>query len=225
MGLNDQLPEDTDQVIVAISDPEESSSLGVVKAQGIGDENALLFGTQYADADAARSARWWSELLDRLKKLNLLGQVAANTTPLTTTTELIPHLNEIKDGINDLKHGQAAIYRKIDRANRDSLEQIISLVQAGRIDQGEMTRTLDAIRRALRLMQSNDAEIMAATQKAKEAVESDLGLEQKLELSLPIIPLFLQYKVELSVNSETDLDAIRQEVLARWNALKQQIHK
>ncbi len=131
----------------------------------------------------------------------------------------------IQVGLSDLKRGQAVIYREIGDAYREPLSQILDLIHLGWLEQGEMSRTLDAIRRALKVMQTADANLSAELHEAitglqqQSGVESKLSLQQKLELALPIIPLFLNYKVELAVGSEVDLNAVKDEMRERWQAL------
>jgi hypothetical protein len=126
-------------------------------------------------------------------------------------------------GVDDLKRGQAALYRRVDRAYRDDLERILAAVHQGRMEQSEMQATLQALRRAMgAVMQRGlpmDAELRAAVADLTEAVESSLGLEQKLELSLPLIPTFLAYKLELAVDSETDLHDVWDELRERWRRM------
>lgn len=127
----------------------------------------------------------------------------------------------------DIKRGQAFLCRQINEADQGQLGQILDLVKSGRLDQGEMERTLDAIRRALRVMQANDTEFGAEMREAiasfHSVVESTLGLTQKLELTLPIVPGFLEYKVELDAGSNLDLNALRAEISQRWQSLLAQL--
>ncbi|MGD9100667.1 MAG: hypothetical protein PVF45_09325 [Anaerolineae bacterium] len=126
-------------------------------------------------------------------------------------------------GVDDLKRGQAALYRRVDRAYRDDLERILAAIRRGRMEQGEMQATLQALRRAMGVMMQRglpmDAELRAAVADLTEAVESSLGLEQKLELSLPLIPTFLAYKIELAMDSETDLHDVWNELRERWRRM------
>jgi hypothetical protein len=126
-------------------------------------------------------------------------------------------------GVDDLKRGQAALYRQVDRAYRDDLARILAAVQQGRLEQGEMQATLDALRRAMRAVMARglpmDAGLRAAVADLTEAVESSLSLERKLELSLPLFPPFLAYKIELAVDSVVDLHDLWEELRRRWQRL------
>ena len=129
----------------------------------------------------------------------------------------------IQTGLGDLEDGQAAIYHRIGEAYREPLGEILEWIKLGRLEQGEMSNILDAIRRALRLIQTNSiassVESREAIVRLQSAVESKLGLQQKLELALPIIPLFLEYKIELLAEAEEDLNTVQQELETRWKAL------
>lgn len=129
---------------------------------------------------------------------------------------------QLGQGVDDLKRGQAALYRQADRAYRHDLARILAAVQQGRLEQGEMRATLDALRRAMRFVMDEglpmDAELRAAVADLTEAVESSLGLERKLELALPLLPL-LTYKIELGVGSEIDLHDLWDELRTRWRRL------
>jgi len=126
---------------------------------------------------------------------------------------------QLGQGVADLKRGQTALYRQVDQAYRDDLARILIAIQQGRMEQGEMQATLDALRRAMRVLVEQglptDAGLQSAIADLTETVESSLRLERKLELSLPLIPLFLDYKIELGVDSEIDLHALWDELRRR----------
>jgi len=146
----------------------------------------------------------------------LVAQVTARLDALSA---------QLGAGVDDLKRGQAALYRQADRAYRHDLARILAAVQQGRLEQGEMRATLDALRRAMRVVMDEglpmDAELRAAVTDLTEAVESSLSLERKLELALPLLPL-LTYKIELRVGSEVDLHDLWDELRTRWRRLVEQ---
>ena len=135
----------------------------------------------------------------------------------------------IETGLADIKLGQAAIYAKVGELERKSLTQIMEAVHQGRVEQGEIARTLDAIRRAIRFIQTTNMEMgqpmRELADKAEHAVQSDLSLQQKLELTLPILPGFLNYKIELGAQSNLDLETLRAEIYERWVTLVAQVQK
>ena len=129
---------------------------------------------------------------------------------------------QLDRGVDDLKRGQAILYRQVDQACREDLARVLVAVQEGRLDQAEMQATFDALHRAMQSIMREglpmDAELRAAVADLTEAVESHLGLERKLELALPLLPL-LTYKIELGVGSDLDLHDLRDELQARWRRL------
>lgn len=136
-------------------------------------------------------------------------------------------LSEIKQTLDtefaNIKRGQAALYRLVGGIYRESLEKIRQLIELDRIEQGEMVRAVDTIRHALKWMQVEhirlDAEVHELIEIAKTAVESELEVKQKLAVTLPILPLFLSYSVELAAGSRLDLNALVSEVRERWISL------
>ena len=171
---------------------------GPVTGPAVGDEARV---EQHFAASVQTTRGSWEELI---------AQVTARMDALSA---------QLGQGVDDLKRGQAALYRQVDQAYRDDLARVLAAVQQGRMEQGEMQATLDALRRALRAVATQgppvDAELRAAVADLTEAVESSLRLERKLELSLPLIPLFLDYKIELAVDSQIDLHALWDELRSR----------
>lgn len=117
------------------------------------------------------------------------------------------------DKLDDLRQGQAVIYRHLAPADRAQVEAILAEIRQGRIEQGAVQNTLSAIRDTLLHIKShglpvNDPELeqTLADISREIAAAGDLDLQQQLELSLPIIPLLLQYKVTVgSARSLTDI--------------------
>jgi hypothetical protein len=88
-----------------------------------------------------------------------------------------------------------------------------------------MQATLEDLRRAMRVMLNRgipmDTELRTAIADLTEAVESSLSLDQKLELALPLIPLLLNYKIELGAGSDLDLHDLIQSLRQHWQRLRQ----
>ncbi|MFC1961259.1 toll/interleukin-1 receptor domain-containing protein [Chloroflexota bacterium] len=122
-----------------------------------------------------------------------------------------------------LRRGQTAIRSDIRTTHQVQLEQIQAAIQQGRIEQGEIAATTDAIRRALRAMQTASDQMDAQTRRAladlSATLQNTAGVEHKLELTLPIIPALLTYKQEWAVGGQVDLDSAMQALQERWEAL------
>ncbi len=121
------------------------------------------------------------------------------------------------DKLDNLKRGQVAIYRRLPVQEQISLEQILTEVRQGQIEQARMANTVDAIRRDLKHFLASEsaanAEIKQSLADIYQAVNSDLTFQQQLELSLPVIPFLLEYKVGLGAG--VDLVAAWQELLTQ----------
>ena len=81
---------------------------------------------------------------------------------------------------------------------------------------------MDSIRRALKRIQEiglpvDDEDLVRSLDQIYHAVNSDLPFQQKLELSIPIVPLLLQYKIELG--AAVDLGAAWEELIVRTRQL------
>ena len=122
----------------------------------------------------------------------------------TTLEDLMCRLHEMDlnlgDKLNDLKRGQAVIYQRISASDRGTLEAIRTEIRQGRVEQGQMENTLDAIRRTLQHVQEvglpvADEDVKQSLADIYRSVNSDLDFRQQLELSLPVIPFLLQYRV------------------------------
>ena len=138
--------------------------------------------------------------------------------PQDVLVELAQLRKAFEAGLAELKKGQGAIYAKIGEVERASLAQILSAVQHGRVEQGEIQRTLDAVRRALKQILTegiaiDDGEVKKALEDIYKSVNSDLDTHQQLELSLPIIPFLLEYK--LGIDANVDLEAVWKELIQR----------
>ena len=132
-------------------------------------------------------------------------------------------------GFYDLKRGQALIYNVLSKKNYETLLNVQELIKSTRIEQGEINQTLDAIRRVLKVLDSNtsknNGQIRELISNANTIIESKLSVEQKVELTLPIIPYFLDYKVELASGSDMDINALVEEIKNQWKVLERKAQR
>ena len=151
------------------------------------------------------------------------GWTPPGTAPVGPTLEdVMRRLDELElrlgDKVDDLKRGQAAIYRRIATTDQVTLEALRAEIRQGRMEQGQIQNTLKTMRLALRHIQETglpiaDEEIKQSLTDIYQAVNSNLDLQQQLELSLPIIPFLLEYKVGLGAG--VDLGAVWRELVSR----------
>lgn len=150
------------------------------------------------------------------------GEASQEILAIKGTEAIVRHIDRIHRDLGgrleNLRRGQAAIYQRVGTEARTVLNSILQEVQGGRIEQGELTRMLDAIRRALKHIQEvglsvNDERLEKSLSDIYQAINSDSRLHEKVELSLPIIPLLLEYKVELGAG--VDLEGVWKELVRR----------
>ncbi|MDP2161801.1 MAG: hypothetical protein Q8K02_15060, partial [Flavobacterium sp.] len=78
----------------------------------------------------------------------------------------------------------------------EKISKVIEAIHNGQMKQGEMIRTLDAIRRALKYLQKEKLNLSdndkGHINQSNEIINSKIDIQQKIELTLPILPLFLK---------------------------------
>ncbi|GAB4150856.1 MAG: hypothetical protein Fur0021_14000 [Candidatus Promineifilaceae bacterium] len=157
--------------------------------------------------------------------IHLLTQISRRwPQPPDITQQLAEARSAIQAALANIQESQANISSKINDLESQSLAQIKAAINQGRIEQGEMARLLDAIRRVIRYVQQDSQqyskELVEQAIKAQDDVNSTLSVQEKLEFTLPLLPFFLNYKVELGTDSRIDLEALHSEVRQRWFTLK-----
>jgi hypothetical protein len=123
-------------------------------------------------------------------------------------------LDRLLAGQEGLRQGQAAAYRRLDDAQRRTVEDVLAGlrgVQLGDADSArDLRATVDGIRRALIHVQSRqlpelDAEVRRVLDEVTEVVRVDADLRTGLELAVPLVPLLLSYKLNLDLGGGLDL--------------------
>jgi hypothetical protein len=143
--------------------------------------------------------------------------------------ELDKKLEELQRGIDDLKRGQGIIYQLLTETRNQELQTIVALIRQGDIQQDEMKEMLVMVQQALSTLQDNQVnlsqEVKEAIANASSALNSETSLQGKLELTLPIIPLLLDYKVELAVTDSIDLNKFWENTQVWWKSLTKKAYK
>lgn len=116
----------------------------------------------------------------------------------------------------------ALIYRRIDALDRDLSAAIVELVQQDALTADELDRHLSVLR--LALQEVHDHTALIADRQLAEGVDAarrlaedpSLDAHHKLEVTIPIIPLLLDYKFETELGSRANLVTL-------WEALKAKV--
>lgn len=138
-----------------------------------------------------------------------------------TLEDVMQRLDELElnlgDKLDNLKRGQSVIYHRLPAQDQVSLEEIRQEIRLGRVEQAQVANTVETVRKALKYFlateTTTDAEIKQTLDDIYQAVNGNLDFQQQLELTLPVIPFLLEYKVGLGVG--VDLGAVWQELQAR----------
>lgn len=116
---------------------------------------------------------------------------------------------------------------KGDIAKWQVLERRLSLVQTLRLSMddvrtlGEMRGMLDGLRRALIDLRGRELPQMSASlrqliDEVMEVVKADADVNTGLELTMPLIPLLLDYKVNLDLGGGLDLRQWWENLKKKW---------
>jgi hypothetical protein len=100
------------------------------------------------------------------------------------------------------------------------IEALLAEVVQGRIEQGLLHSTVDEVRNILEAVQQHQerehdtlTQTLAYIQQTLQEDDGSQTLQQQLELTLPIIPLLLDYK--LNLGTSTTLADLWQQLTAR----------
>ena len=135
-------------------------------------------------------------------------------------------LDRVLEGIDDLKRGQAAIYHRLNQSQRQTVDQVLAGIRAMRLDDAEAAREmramLDAIRRGLIQLQSRElpglsAEVRRALDEVTEVLKAGADARTGLELTVPLIPLLLDYKINVDLGGGLDVRQWWENLLARFS--------
>lgn len=116
----------------------------------------------------------------------------------------------------------ALIYARIDALDRDLSAAMVALVQQHALTADELARALAVIRATLQEVhahaaRSADRELAAGVAAARQLAEDpSLDVRHKVEVTIPIIPLLIEYKFETELGSRANLVAL-------WEALKAKV--
>jgi hypothetical protein len=141
--------------------------------------------------------------------------------------QLLTGQDELKRGQADLQRGQAAIYQRLNQAQREIVDEVLAGARAIRVDDvqtlSEMRGMLDGLRRALIDLRARELPQMSAglrqsLDEVTEVLKADADVNTGLELTIPLIPLLLDYKLNLDLGGGLDL---RQ----WWENLLRKLHR
>ena len=161
--------------------------------------------------------RWQAQIADLETHLRAAGLSAAETRAIPAMAlspdqvrAIHAKLDRLQAGVDDLKQGQAAIYRELGAAQRRTAEAVLVELRGSAAAIEELGGVLDAVRRALIHLQSRqlldlDADGRRILDEVTELIRAEADLHTGLELTIPLIPLLLNYNLNLDLGGGLDL--------------------
>jgi len=125
---------------------------------------------------------------------------------------------------SSLENAVGHIYRRGIQEQEETLLRVLVAVEQMRVEQGEIARTVEALRLWAKLMQKTglpaDASLRSAVAALEQTVESLGGINQFVELSFPLVPGICYYKVELGSEHRGTLKALYLHLWETWKEIK-----
>lgn len=149
-----------------------------------------------------------------------------SSQPEDILREIREFRSEFQAKSSSLLNHQVTIMSLLSEHDRRMSDKARRLIESGQMSKRDLASMLDAIRRAIKYMLKQEEafqeDVRQALSDHNELLESDASVEHKLEISIPIIPLLLHYRAELSVGSRIDVTKALNHLSECWNTLMDQ---
>lgn len=142
-------------------------------------------------------------------------------------TIVIDQLKRVLDGQADLQRRLTAIHGHLKREQFQMMEELLAMVRSLRINEAESDRELraivDGLRRTILHLQARrlpeaDDRLRPLLDDLAQAFKVDTDVQTGLELTIPIIPLLLDFKASVDLSGDMDLRQAWDELAARLKA-------
>ncbi len=129
----------------------------------------------------------------------------------------------------DVRRGFALLYQQLDKLEQEAVREIMVAIRARRLSDAEVAQWMVDIRQAIALLgpatTQQEPMLALALDDMRATVESELEIQSKLELSIPLIPFLLSYRLDVGVEVEMPLRQLKERVAGRWRALKERVRR
>ena len=207
--------------------------VGTAVSSTIGDYGVTINQAGPGALDPAAVAR-----LVAMLRAQAPGDPAVQAEILGILREIQPTLAEVATGVHDLKAGQERIFACFDLTEQRILAPILTRLDSQQAEQTaaildalasrtfpaeELGRHLAAIQMALaeinvRAAQIRDRQLAESARQVAEQISAPgLDVKHKLKLSIPIVPLLVDYEAEFELSSRLNLEEAWRSVRA-WVA-------
>lgn len=140
-----------------------------------------------------------------------------------TNKALMEKLSDFHLDLKNLHILNQRMMESIESQQKNQIEKIRELIQYNRLEQGEIEKTLDAIRRVLKVLLTREStislDIRQTLEEQNKLIKMESNLQQKFELTIPVIPYFLAYKIEWASEIGVEIDKLHEEVKNIWQQL------
>jgi len=142
------------------------------------------------------------------------------TVPNGTDPEIIERLDRILQNQEGLRHGLAAIYRRLTVGEQQQVVELqqtaVALQHSNAAALGDLQRMVDSLRRALidirdRQLASVDEDVREILHEATEVLGADVGIGTELQLLIPFLP----FLVKVDLGGSVDVRQLVENLIAR----------
>jgi tRNA U34 5-carboxymethylaminomethyl modifying enzyme MnmG/GidA len=170
--------------------------------------------------------------IEQLKKLvksyqedlnNLRSDVGLNQNDKTDTIAI--ELNQINSKINALGNlilrSHTTLVKQLNQNQIYTVEIITDALEANHISEVELESLLKSVRQALTSAERKGLSISIAQKEIAQVIDDpSVGIKHKVKVSIPIIPLFLDYEAELELGTEFNLKLLWEKWKNRFQKTK-----
>ena len=114
------------------------------------------------------------------------------------------------------QHLIAVITDRLDQAQIGTISSVLEALEADKVSEFETQQLLEGTQQMLAVLNQRNI-VLPGQQEVTEAIKApELDAKHKLKVSLPIIPLILEYEGELEIGTGINLKAAWQNLLVRF---------
>jgi hypothetical protein len=141
---------------------------------------------------------------------------------LDITSQLLIRIDmmrtELGTKLDEIKQGQSILYKYIDKKSQSTINTILGKIDDGKIDHELLVDATNSVQTILKYIQAKDnskleKEVIEALSNINNSMHIEIPLRQKIEFTIPLIPLLIEYKLEIGTG--VDLKGLWQKLLMK----------
>lgn len=229
--LLDNQPKWQNAQITAIDTPNKSNSLksqlaeAILNLQLIEEREIEYVIPAEIPLQLVKAKRHWKIKIGELEQQLRNAGMSTDNLPNPNLAAIEDKLDLILAGQEKISRNQDVLFKKLDSDQLESVNTIMQRLHKIELSTFETDQSygklLDEIRNALvyfeRQQQSNVGEdVRQILEDSKGLLDAGVDIQTGLELTIPIIPLFLNYKLNLDSNTGFDLSKLWEKIKNRF---------